>query len=136
VHAHIQGIKRPLVAMLLLLRKKRGEKPGMRRTYFRTGPFWCPTNIVYYYYGCYTISCCACAHPREPRRDQISITSGSHVTTKKKTRGKTGHAQTLLPVRASPGHVTFSLPVKRPPLERIWPASGCACAEHTSEQCT
>jgi hypothetical protein len=26
------------VAMLLLLRKKRGEKPGMRRTYFRTGP--------------------------------------------------------------------------------------------------
>ena len=26
------------VAMLLLLRKKRGEKPGMRRTYFRSGP--------------------------------------------------------------------------------------------------
>ena len=26
------------VAMLLLLRKKRGKKPGMRRTYFRTGP--------------------------------------------------------------------------------------------------
>ena len=26
------------VAMLLLLKKKRGKKPGMRRTYFRSGP--------------------------------------------------------------------------------------------------
>ena len=26
------------VAMLLLIRKKRGENPGMRRTYFRSGP--------------------------------------------------------------------------------------------------
>jgi hypothetical protein len=38
--------------------------------------------------------------PREPRRDQISVTSGSHV--------------------ATTSHVTLSLPVKSPPLGRIW----------------
>ena len=41
-HAHTQGnpegVKWPSVAMLLLLGKKRGKKPGMRRTYFRSGP--------------------------------------------------------------------------------------------------
>ena len=58
--------------------------------------------------------------PNGTQKGQISITAGSHVTTKKKTRGKTGHAQTLVPVRASSGHVTFPLPVKRHPLERIW----------------
>ena len=32
-----KGVKWPSVAMLLLLRKKRGKKPGMRRTYSRSG---------------------------------------------------------------------------------------------------
>jgi hypothetical protein len=34
-----KGFKWPSVAMLLLLRKKRGKRPGMRRTYFRSRDF-------------------------------------------------------------------------------------------------
>ena len=54
------------------------------------------------HYGCCATSGCACAHPKEPRRGQVTF--GSHVTTtKKKTREKAGHAQNLLPDRASSG---------------------------------
>jgi hypothetical protein len=45
-------------------------------------------------HGCRTTSICACTHPREPRRDKISVTRGE----------KTGHAQNILPVRATSGH--------------------------------
>ena len=101
--------------------------------------------------GCCATSGCACAYPRD------QATFRSHVTTtKKKTRGKAGHAQNLLPDRAflvsnkhclhnfrlcmrtpreprrdqisvtsgshvaTTIHVTLSLPVKSPPLGRIW----------------
>jgi hypothetical protein len=57
--------------------------------------------VTFGHYGCCATSCCACAPPREPRRGQLTF--GSHVTTKKKTREKAGHAQNLLPDRASSG---------------------------------
>ena len=57
--------------------------------------------MTFGHYGCCATSCCACAPPREPRRGQLTF--GSHVTTKKKTREKAGHAQNLLPDRASSG---------------------------------
>jgi hypothetical protein len=64
--------------------------------------------VTFGHYGCCTTSSCACAHPREPRRGKISVTSGSHVTTtKKKARGKMGHAQNLLPVRDTSGQCLF-----------------------------
>ena len=85
------------VAMLLLLRKTRGKKRGMRRTYFRSGPLLDRATSW---------------------RGQVTF--GSHVTTtKKKAREKAGHAQNLLPVRTTSGQGLFqswltSLPVKRP----------------------
>ena len=111
-HAHLQGnpegVKWPLVAMLLLRKKRGGKSRACAEPTSGQGLFWCPTIIAFYYYGCCTTSGCGCAHPTEPLRVQISVTSGSHVTTtKKKTRGKTGHAQNLLPVRATSGHGHF-----------------------------
>ena len=93
-HAHIQGnpegVNWPLVAMLLL-RKTPGKSRACVEPTSGQGLFWCPTIIAYYYYGC-------C---------QISVTSGSHVTTtKKKTREKRGMRRTYFPVRATSGQAT------------------------------
>ena len=131
-HAHTQGnpegVKFPShpVAMLLLLRKKRGGKWGMRRTYFRTGPLLDRASSGQGPFGHVTLSLlvkrphkggygatsgCACAHPRELRRDQVpSVTSGSHVTTVlllRKNAGETWHAQNILPVSATSGQGLF-----------------------------
>ena len=89
-------------------KKTRGKTRACAEPTSGQGLFWCPTIIAFYYYGCCTTSGCGYPHPTEHLRGQISVTSGSHVTTtKKKTLGKTGHAQNLLPVRATSGRRHF-----------------------------
>ena len=62
--------------------------------------------MTFGHYGCCATSGCACAHPREPRRGQVTF--GSHVTTtKKKAREKAGHGQNLFPNRTASGHGLF-----------------------------
>jgi hypothetical protein len=49
---------------MLLLRNKRGWKSrACAEPTSGQGLFWCPTIIVFYYYGCCTTSGCGCAHP-------------------------------------------------------------------------
>ena len=112
---------------VLLLSKRRGKKPGMRRTYFRSGP---NGRILHNFR----------LRIRTPKgTPKGSDDLWSHPVAmlllyyyfKKKRGGKIGHAQNILSVRTSSGHVTLSLPVKR-----HCTTSCCACAEHTSEQGT
>ena len=84
------------VAVLLLLRKKRGKKPGMRRTYFRTGPL--PDRA-------------SSSHVTNVTSDQKSPLgriwrTSSHVTS--------GHFRSCAMVRSparSPANVILSVPI-------------------------
>ena len=69
-------------------------------------------SLDFRHYGCCTTSGCQCAHPRKPRRDQSSVTSGSHgTTTKKKNKKKKRDMRRayfpsgLFPDRTSSGHL-------------------------------
>jgi hypothetical protein len=67
------------VPMILLLRQKRGEKPGMRRTYFRTGPL--PVTWLCHF------------RSKGPTRADIA-------------QLPVAHAHNILPDRVTSGHVT------------------------------
>jgi hypothetical protein len=82
----------PQPTLCTTTKTKRGKKPGIRRTYFRTEPL------------------------------PVTVTFEQNCTTTlvlKKRGEKAGHAQNTLPDRDSSGHVTWSLPVKKAPLGRL-----------------
>ena len=94
---------------------------GRCRGHFRKGHVTCG------HYGCWATSSCACAHQENAEGIKWPlVTSGSHITTtKKKTRGKAGHEQNILPFMATSGQGVFRLrdfvtSGKKAPLGRIW----------------
>ena len=81
------------VAMVLLLRKKRGKKPGMRRAYFRSGPLPDRSSSGHFRSKCST------------RADIAPL--------------PVAHAQNILPMLVTDvtsGHVTDVLPVTSLPV--------------------
>jgi hypothetical protein len=91
---------------VLLLRKKRGKKPGMRGTYFRSGPF--PELRI----------------PKGTPKGSSDLWSHPVLLLRKKRGKKPGMRRTYfrygtLPERASSGHVTVTSGQKAP-LGRIW----------------
>ena len=85
----------------------------IRQGHFRRG------HVTFGHYGC------SCAHPREPRRGQVTL---GHIrqpwyyctTSKKKTRGKPGMRRTYFQTRPLPvRHVTNVISGEKAPLGRI-----------------
>ena len=106
--------------MLLLLRKKtRGEKRGMRRTYFRTGPLpvtWRGRRREHPNQHCllllrvlrnFRLRIHTQGNPEGGSSDRRSHPVAILLLLRKKRGEKTGHAQNLLPVRATSGQGPF-----------------------------
>jgi hypothetical protein len=101
--------------MLLLLRKKRGEKPGMRRTYFRLGPL---TDMGYS--GHVTLS----LPVKRPQLGRIwrNFRLRMHRTYfRTLTNVTSGHVTDVTFGHVTSGHAQWSDPPHDPPQMRLCP---------------